>query len=73
MVVSAHDDHAWGECVRRAYARRSGVTVRVQRNKSLGQGCLGLKRGQDSLYLFGELSRLANRLPAQITATAKRD
>jgi hypothetical protein len=31
------------------------------------------KHGHDFLYLFGELSRLANRLPAQITTTAKRN
>jgi len=31
------------------------------------------KHGHDFLYLFGELSRLANRLPPQITATAKRN
>jgi hypothetical protein len=31
------------------------------------------KHGQDVLYLFGELSRLANRLPALLKTTAKRD
>jgi hypothetical protein len=30
------------------------------------------KHGQDILYLFGELSRLANCFPAQMTATATR-
>jgi hypothetical protein len=32
-----------------------------------------LKHGHDLLYLFGELSRLANRLRTQLTATATRD
>jgi hypothetical protein len=31
------------------------------------------KHGQDVLYLLGEFSRLANRLPAQLTATATGD
>jgi hypothetical protein len=31
------------------------------------------KHGHDVLYLFGELSRLANDLPTQLMATATRD
>jgi hypothetical protein len=37
-----------------------------------GEHSRGGKHGQGILYLFGELSRLANCFPAQMTATATR-
>jgi hypothetical protein len=45
--------------------RRSGRKIKAK-------GCDRDKHGQGILYLFGELSRLANCFPAQMTATATR-
>jgi hypothetical protein len=55
-----------------ARAAAEATRQAAEDSRRIDQGPSGRKAGQHLLYLFGELCRLANYLPAHLMATATR-
>ena len=64
------------QLLRQATEAQAQLLAEMQRtaraSRRIDQGPSGRKAGQHLLYLFGELCRLANYLPAHLMATATR-